>query len=169
MIENIIATDCLPQYYAHPRPKFCIKNASCLFLPFSTNTYLNEATTIELDPVHYDVVVIYLVAPTAQLSLLLTGIYWQRLTFRGANLRSLIICSNHLSTQLLVSDSWCNKFTSTTKFRLLTLAVGHQKNGYLTWDDSCSDESLNVATIFLASTLASEKPNENNEISAINA
>lgn len=34
---------------------------------------------------------------------------------------------------------------------------------------SCSEDSLNVVTIFLAKTLASEKPNENNDISAIRA
>lgn len=39
----------------------------------------------------------------------------------------------------------------------------------LTCDESCSDDSLNVVTIFLARTLASEKPNEKSEISAISA
>jgi len=39
----------------------------------------------------------------------------------------------------------------------------------ITCEDSCSEESLNVVTIFFARTLASEKPNENSEISAMSA
>lgn len=39
----------------------------------------------------------------------------------------------------------------------------------LTWELSCSEDSLKVVVIFLASTLASLKPKEYSEISAIMA